>query len=197
MPPADPTPAAGGVLRCWLAAPAELAPLGHGHINDTFLVRLLDASDRPEAPSGYVLQRLNRMVFPRPQAVMRNLAKALAQDRSGRLVAPLPTAAGKPFAVDADGDLWRLFPHLPARTFERLPMDLIAAAGAAFGGFLAEFVDFDGTLEPAIDGFHDLDAYLAALDEAPATPEAAAVRRDVRLSGGRKSTGRVNGVVAS
>lgn len=179
MPPTDPRQAAEGILRCWRAAPAALAPLGRGHINDTFLVRPVGALDRPGAPSSHVLQRLNRFVFPRPQAVMRNLARALAHDRSGCLVAPLPTAAGEPFAVDANGDLWRLFPHLRARTFERLPADLIAAAGTAFGSFLAEFVDFDGTLEPVINGFHDLPAYLAALDDAPPTPETAGVRRDV------------------
>lgn len=169
--------AAESILRCWLSAPAEVAPLGSGHINDTFLVRPAGAGDG--ASAGHVLQRLNRFVFPRPQAVMRNLARALAHDRSGRLVAPLPTAAGEPFAVDAHGDVWRLFPHLQGRSFERLPADLIAAAGAAFGSFLAEFADFDGTLEPAIDGFHNLGGYLAALDDASRTPEANAALRDV------------------
>lgn len=178
MASTDPKQAAESILRCWLSVPAEVAPLGSGHINDTFLVRPAGVGDGG-ASAGHVLQRLNRFVFPRPQAVMRNLARALAHDRSGRLVAPLPTAAGEPFAVDTGGDLWRLFPRLQGRTFDRLPADLIAAAGAAFGGFLAEFTDFDGTLEPAIDGFHDLSAYLAALDDAPTTPGTAAIRREV------------------
>ena len=159
----------------WPALPPVVAPLGSGHINDTYLV----GGDAIVGASRWVLQRLNCFVFPRPQAIMRNLAKALAHDRTGRLVAPLPTAGGEPFAIDAAGDLWRLFPHVPGRCFEKLPPALAATAGHAFGSFLADFRDFRGELAPAIDGFHDLPGYLAALDDAPMTPDAIAARREV------------------
>lgn len=161
--------------RHWPTLPPAVAPLGSGHINDTYLV----GGRRCAGAGGWVLQRLNRFVFPRPRAIMRNLAKALAHDRTGRLVAPLPTAAGEPFAIDAAGDLWRLFPYVPGRCFEQLPPALAATAGRAFGSFLADFRDFTGKLEPAIDGFHDLPGYLAALDDARVTPDAVSAMREV------------------
>ena len=165
------TAQAAAILRHWPVPPAKVVPLAAGHINDTYIV------DSRGSPDRFVLQRVNKRVFPRPRAVMRNIAKALAHDRGGLLVAPLPTTAGEPFVEDAN--LWRLYPFVPSRCFQDLPEDLIVAAGAAFGEFHAAFADFDDSLEPAIDGFHDLGRYLAALDAAPATPDAAAARRQV------------------
>ncbi len=82
----------------------------------------------------------------------------------GLLVAPLLTAARTTFATGPEGDIWRLFPRLPARAFQTLPDRLLEAAGEAFGGFLATFADFPEQLETVIDGFHDLNGYLAGLD---------------------------------
>lgn len=175
--PADTDAATATLRRHWPALPPVVAPLGSGHINDTF--RVGSAASGAGAGASWVLQRLNRFVFPRPQAVMRNLAKAFAHDRTGRLVAPLPTAGGDPFALDAAGDLWRLFPYVPGRCFEKLPPALAATAGHAFGSFLAAFRDFSGELEPAIDDFHDLPGYLAALDDAPVSADAVAARSEV------------------
>lgn len=180
--PVDADAAAAMLRRHWPPLPPVVAPLGSGHINDTYSVGQVGDAD---ASRRWVLQRLNGFVFPRPRAIMRNLAKAVAHDPTGLLVAPLPTAAGEPFAIDAAGDLWRLFAYVPGRCFQRLPPALAATAGHAFGSFLAAFRDFDGALEPAIDGFHDLPSYLAGLDHAPVTPDAAAARREVEaLRGG-------------
>ena len=137
-------------------------PVQHplGRINDTWMVA-----------ESHVLQRLNHVVFTRPEAVMRNLSRVLAHDDT-LLVAPVPTRAGAPFVIDTSGDLWRLFPRRQARDFESLPRSLFAAAAVAYGGFLARFADFPHRLEPVIDGFHDLERYLAALDEAPSGADA-------------------------
>ena len=143
-------------------------PVRHpvGRINDTWMIA-----------ESHVLQRLNRAVFTRPEAVMRNLSRVLSHDDT-LLLAPVPTRSGAPFAgapfvIDAQGDLWRLFPRQLARNFERLPRSLFATAAAAYGGFLARFAEFPHPLESVIDGFHDLERYLAALDGAPlgADPE--------------------------
>lgn len=133
-------------------------PVRHpvGRINDTWMVA-----------ESHVLQRLNGTVFTKPEAVMRNLSRVLAHDDT-LLLAPVPTRSGAAFAIDERGDLWRLFPRRRARDFESLPPSLFAAAALAYGGFLARFAAFPHPLEPVIDGFHDLDRYLAALDEAPA-----------------------------
>lgn len=149
-----------------------LRPLRDGHINDTY-----------DVDGRYVLQRINGNVFAAPRAVMRNLVKAVAHEGGRRLVAPVPTSAGEPFAVDAAGDVWRLFPRVPSRSFQNLPDALLAPAAGAFGGFLATFADFPAdfpdALEPVIDGFHDLPRYLARLDAMPKINDAAAELRAV------------------
>ena len=164
-------PSVDDALAHWpaLAEGARVRPLAVGHINDTYIVN-----------GKFVLQRLNRAVFPRPAAVMQNLVKAVAHEGGTLLVAPIASAqdecngrssSNKPFAVDAHGDCWRLFPFLPSRSFQYLPDELLAPAAAAFGGFLTTFADFSETLEPVIDGFHDLGGYLSKLDAAPKTNE--------------------------
>lgn len=156
------------VLAHWpaLVKGARIRPLAAGHINDTYTVTSV-------ANGEFLLQRLNRAVFPRLEAVMRNLAKALAHEGGRFLVAPVATAQGRPFATDARGDCWRVFPFVPSRSFQHLPDELVAAAGAAFGRFLAVFADFAEELEPVIDGFHDLNGYLALLDAAVKRNDAA------------------------
>ena len=129
----------------------------------------------------YVLQRLNSKVFVEPLAVARNLGKVLDHDDAS-LVAPLETVAGKPFACDEAGSVWRLFPRIDGRNFEVLPAELFEVAGRAFGGFLARCAAFPGALEVVIRGFHDLNGYLAALDAAPGGTEQERRRID-RLRG--------------
>ena len=150
-----------------------------GRINDTWMVG-----------DDFVLQRLNRTVFAQPDAVMRNLAKALAHN-DRLLVAPVATVAGDPFAVDAAGDMWRLFPRIAARNLQTLPDALLEPAASAFGGLLKRFAGFSDALEPVIDGFHDLDGYLARLDAAPAGvhEERAQVER-LRTTFGKSRAGR-------
>ena len=43
----------------------SIAPYGNGHINDTYLVLC--------AGGEYVLQRINKFVFPRPDKLMENM----------------------------------------------------------------------------------------------------------------------------
>ena len=147
-------------LAHWPQAPKTARPLAAGHINDTFIV----------GGQRYVLQRLNRAVFPNPHAVMGNLAKVVAHEGGAMLPPPTRTATGKPFAELPNGDVWRLFPWVPSRTFEALPDELLAAAGAAFGGFLQRFADFPYRLATVIEGFHDLGHVMTRFDAAPRQP---------------------------
>ena len=148
------------MLTAWLDG--DETPVRHpvGRINDTWMVA-----------ESHVLQRLNGTVFTRPEAVMRNLLRVLAHDDS-LLLAPVPTRSGAAFVIDERGDLWRLFPRRLARNYERLPQSLFALAAAAYGGFLARFRAFSDPLEPVIDGFHDLERHLAALDGTPSGADA-------------------------
>ena len=155
------------MLAHWLDAGEVPVRYPVGRINDTWMVA-----------ESHVLQRLNSTVFTQPQAVMRNLSRVLAHD-DRLLVAPVPTRTGATYVIDELGDLWRVFPRHRARNFETLPRSLFAAAAAAYGGFLARFAAFPHTLEPVIDGFHDLEGYLGALDEAPVGADAERAAVDV------------------
>ena len=156
---------AASALEDWNLATGAIRAIDSGHINDTYLV-----------DERYVLQRLNRSVFKDPPALMRNLAKVIAHEGGNLLLAPIPTTTGSSYGVDASGNVWRLFPNLPSRNFQNLPEGLLAAAGQAFGGFLATFADFTGELEPVIEGFHDLGYYLGRLDAAPTGDVGAALQ---------------------
>ena len=149
------------ILQAWPTACGPIARLDAGHINDTWTIG-----------ERHILQRLSRHVFGDPQAVIRNLARAIAHEGGRRLVGPIAATSGEAFAQDAGGDVWRLFPRVPSRSFQTLPDALLEAAGAAFGGFLTTFADFPHVPEPVIDGFHDLEGYLDRLDAAShAMPE--------------------------
>jgi len=60
--------------------PLSCVPYGNGHINETFLV---------EGKNRYILQRLNRSVFPHSKRTMDNLVSVL----------PLEISGGFPFAL--------------------------------------------------------------------------------------------------
>ena len=174
---------AANALENWNLATGAIRAIDSGHINDTYLV-----------DERYVFQRLNRSVFKDPPALMRNLAKVVAHEGGNLLLAPIPTTTGSSYGVDASGEVWRLFPHLPSRNFQNLPEGLLAAAGRAFGGFLATFADFTGELEPVIEGFHDLGYYLGRLDAAP-TGDVGATLQEINELRTRFRPGRAQRVI--
>ncbi len=85
--------AAQEAARQFTSASSRLAlqPLGRGLINDTYLVA--------EGAAHWVLQRINRRVFPDPVAVMANLRKVSDHARPGSGGAALshPGACRKSF----------------------------------------------------------------------------------------------------
>ena len=83
-----------------------LSPLGNGLINDTLLVAT--------ESSHFVLQRINRTVFPAPHQIMDNLIRLnrhLEQkaDSAVKLKIPklLKTTTHQDFYQDEHGDYWR------------------------------------------------------------------------------------------
>ena len=163
---------AQAALRFWPQLSAmRPRPLHTGHINDSYLLHPAQGS---KPSPKFVLQRINPFVFPNPEAVMDNLAMVLRHEGGRLLIAPVPAADGSPFVRDENGDCWRLFPYVPSRNFQNLPDELLQAAGAAFGTFLAVFSDFKETLQPVIAGFNDLPSTLTHYDSLPKMAEAAA-----------------------
>lgn len=85
---------------------------GNGHINDTYLVR---TTERPL----YILQRVNRHVFPHPEQVMDNiigvtefLSRKLTEagkDAKRGTLRLVPCRNGEKYYRTAEGDVWRLY----------------------------------------------------------------------------------------
>ncbi len=141
---------------------------GNGHINETYLVKT--AND-----SFYILQKINRTVFPDVSALMGNIAavtRYLAKkDPDPRHTLTLVlTRDGKDYLMDGE-DAWRMY------DFVRDSLCLEAAesnedfyqSAVAFGNFQRQLAQFPaGTLNEILPGFHDTPKRYAQLHEAMA-----------------------------
>ncbi len=157
-------------------APARLVA---GLINDSYRVT------RRGGEGGYLLQRLNERVFPRPDLVMENLVR-VTRHLAGRgcpTLTLVPTRDGADWLRDDTGSVWRVFQWIPnAVTKERAttPGECYRCA-RAFGEFLGALDDFDGTpLHETIPGFHDTRRRFERLESAVREDQCRRVR-DARL----------------
>ena len=146
----------------------ELEPLGRGLINDTYRVM--------EGKTSWVLQRINRQVFPDPPAIMANLRRVTEHARQAREGCPesrwrlpelIPTRDGADYHEDAVGDCWRAMTYIEET--QGLPAiakpDQAEEVGRALGWFhrlMSELPAED--LHDTLPGFHETPGYLAAFD---------------------------------
>ena len=134
------------------------APIGNGHINDTFL----------SEDGSVILQRINTYVFRQPADVMENIAAVTAHIRSklqaegadvprGTLTV-LPTASGDLLYADESGS-WRMYAHISGTHSvepEERTLAEFGEAARAFGHFQRMLADFPAdTLHDTIPRFHD------------------------------------------
>ena len=156
--------------------PRTIAPYGNGHINDTFCVSVDTGAARPVR---YILQRVNRYVFPQPEHVMENIARvtdylrgiiaAAGGDPERETLTLVKTTDGGDFYVDPDGDLWRVYLFIEDTISRDLPdtPELFALSGAAFGRFQRQLEGFDASvLHESIRDFHNTPARYAQLMDA-------------------------------
>jgi Ser/Thr protein kinase RdoA (MazF antagonist) len=138
-----------------------------GHINDSYRI---DA----RAPGGtirsFLLQRINRTVFTRPDLVMENVvrvARHLAR-RDPRYPAIVAARDGGDWITDAPGEVWRMFVFVPGtKVRQRVESAADArAVGRAFGEFLRLLADAPPSLHETIAGFHDTRGRYARLEAA-------------------------------
>lgn len=135
--------------------PAQCRAFGSGHINETYAVRT-------STGHKYILQKINRYVFPDPEAVMENViavTRFLAEkDPDPRHVLHfIPTHSGSYFHVDEAGDYWRMYAFLEGFCLDQCESaeDLYQSA-LAFGRFQQLLSDFPAhTLHETIPHFHD------------------------------------------
>jgi N-acetylhexosamine 1-kinase len=148
--------------------PAQLSPLGSGHINDTFLAGT--------ASARFILQRINANIFPDAATLMDNFSRITAHLRSRGVTTLelIPTVDGVNFHRDAGGDAWRLVRYIEntrSATVPPTPQQAHCAA-AAYGEFARHLCDLPPPrLHEVIPGFHDtprrLSDFLSALKADP------------------------------
>ncbi|HWS00938.1 MAG TPA: aminoglycoside phosphotransferase family protein, partial [Prolixibacteraceae bacterium] len=143
---------------------AEWKPFGHGHINDTFLIRTV-GKDTPD----FILQRKNHLVFKDVPGMLNNIILVTDHIRK-RVIAEgepepdrkvmnyLPATDGNHYVKDENGNYWTLFLFIrDSRGIEEVTdSDQAYSAGKAFGRFQLQLSDMDGTsLIETIPGFHN------------------------------------------
>jgi hexosaminidase len=189
--PAMREPARDAALAPWTepSQVTSIAPLGDGHINDTWLVVV--------AGQRWVLQRINERVFPQPGELMVKVAHVVAHlqhTRSPDAVAVpglIPTLTGADWHEDAQRGVWRVWEYV-SRTRTLQALETVAqaeAAGRAFGALQLALADLPAAVPDPIPGFLQLGHYLGRLDAAVAACEpepqaraalaAVAARRDL------------------
>jgi len=154
----------------------SIAPYGNGHINDTFCVCVEAGQARPVR---YILQRVNRYVFPQPENVIENISRvtqylrdvieAAGGDPLRETLTLVKTNAGGDYFVDADNGLWRVYLFIEDTISRDLPdtPELFALSGAAFGRFMCQLQGYDAsTLHESIKDFHNTPARYGQLMDA-------------------------------
>jgi hypothetical protein len=147
-----------------------------GHINETYSATY----DQGGMRVRYIHQKINKGVFKKPVAVMKNVMRvtthirrkleaAGARDITRRSLIVIPTRDGQSHYVGRDGEFWRTFVFVEGvQTFEAVQSpDQAFQAGRAFGEFQSLLVDLpDGRLHETIPAFHDTRRRFAALQQA-------------------------------
>ena len=156
------------VLRAYCSQPelCVVSSLGCGNINDTFLVE--------SSVTRFVLQRINKNVFPEPLRVIQNFPlisrHLLSQNRECeeqfKIADPLLTRRGDLFYHDKNGEYWRAQSYIPHTSNLKMSGSHQAfQAGRILALFHSRIRDLDvSCLQDPLPGFHDLSAYLEVFD---------------------------------
>ncbi len=143
---------------------AECIPFGSGHINDTYRLTF----DKDGAEVQYIIQKMNREVFHKPEEVMENIRditewlrreiRAAGGDIRRETLNIIPTKGGKTFYIDPEGEYWRAFLFIEnASCYDQVKKkeDFYQCA-LAFGNFQRLLADYPAdTLHETIPDFHN------------------------------------------
>ena len=136
-----------------------------GLINNTYISTFVDERG---VLHRYTHQRLNRTVFPNPEAVMTNILlvtdhlRRKVADRSDaerRCLVPVPTKQRAWWAYDEQGELWRTYHYIgQVQTYSFLRDSSLAQRfGRAVATFQADLADFPSDwLTQTIPNFHHM-----------------------------------------
>ena len=129
----------------------------------------------------FIMQRVNRYVFQKPEEVIRNIEQVTEYlrgviaseggDPQRETLTLVRTKDGKTFTYDEDGELWRMYLFIEDTISRDLPdtTELFALSGEAFGRFQRQMGGFPAaSLVESIPDFHNTPARYAQLMDAVA-----------------------------
>lgn len=152
---------------------------GNGNINSTFLVTLEEKIDSM-SEKHFILQRINTLVFPQPELVMRNMSISTEHVRRRLDLTPLSagrrwevprlllTQDGKDHWLDSEGSFWRAMSFIEgSQSFDTIrDIDHAREVGYALGMFHTLLSDLPPErLADTLEGFHITPGYLQHYDE--------------------------------
>lgn len=131
-----------------------------GNINSTYKAEAEGAN--------YILQRINKNVFTKPEEVMQNIRrvsrflekKVLHEggNPAREVLHPIDTLDGTRFLIDENGDYWRMYDCIEgAKTYDNIDNpEIFYKVGGAFGRFQKRLADYPAeNLHEAIPDFHN------------------------------------------
>lgn len=175
------------------------APYGDGHINDTFAVVFKTADGKQKR---YILQRMNKNVFPDIETLMHNVAlvteflgKEIAKrggDSERETLTLIKTTDGANYYEDDEEQYWRAFLFIEDTIVYQLAdnADVFEDTGRAFGVFISGLSEFDATkLGEVIRNFHNTqdryEKFIAAVN-ADKVGRAESVKDEIKFVKDRK-----------
>jgi thiamine kinase-like enzyme len=139
-------------------------PYGFGHINDTYAAYFRQNG----AITRYILQRINHLVFKKPDELMSNISAVTAHlykkineaggDPDRETLSLIPTQSGEVFYQTERGDYWRGYVFIENALTYQIPESLqhVYNAAYAYGRFQQLLRDFPATqLYETIPDFHN------------------------------------------
>jgi len=143
---------------------SEWKPFGHGHINDTYLIK----TSGDYAPD-YILQRKNHLIFKNIAGMMNNIMLATGHIRTKlildgedeidrKVMTYLPAVDQKFYVLDEESNYWTICLYIRgSHGIEEVTNGNQAySAGKAFGHFQFQLADLQGSkLIETIPNFHN------------------------------------------
>ena len=151
-----------------------------GHINTTCMITMDDNGKKRK----YVLQKINKNVFKRPDRVMDNIVDVTSfietklikrkENPIGRVLNFLPAKSYDYYAVDHNGDYWRMYDFVDKSvTYDSTDdLNILRETGEAFGEFQNLLSDYNAkVLYEIIPNFHNTpkryDAFRETVEKDP------------------------------
>ncbi len=147
---------------CFDGEVSDVKSIGHGFINDTYIVTLKGGGNR------YILQRKNRDIFVDIPAMMDNIYR-VSQHVKNKVIAAggnpnrealtiIPTKDGKLYHLDSQGDYWASVLFIESTVaYDAANEPYISyQGGKGIGMFQRMLCDFEGELADILPGFHNM-----------------------------------------